>query len=50
MSQKNKKQFGVWMVTHHAKVAGKLDAEAQRFSLPGVAENVGAIFNTSEKA
>ena len=49
MSQKNKKQFGVWMDTHHATVVGKPDAEAQNFSVLGVAENAGATFNTSEK-
>jgi stalled ribosome rescue protein Dom34 len=49
MSQKNKKQFGVWMDTHHATVIGKLDAEALNFSVLGVAENAGASFNSSEK-
>ncbi len=49
MSQKNKKQFGVWMDSHHATVVGKLDAEAQNFSVLGVAENAGATFNSSEK-
>ncbi len=38
------------MDTHHATVVGKSDAEAQNFSVPGVAENAGAAFNTSEKA
>ncbi len=49
MSQKNKKQFGVWMDNHHATVVGKLDAEAQNFSVLGHLENAGADFNTSEK-
>ena len=49
MSQKNKKQFGVWMDTHHATVVGRLDEEALNFSVLGVAENAGATFNTSEK-
>ncbi|MFN2458802.1 MAG: hypothetical protein ABR502_11430 [Chitinophagaceae bacterium] len=49
MSQKNKKQFGVCMDSHHATVLGKLDAEAQNFSVLGVSENAGATFNTSEK-
>jgi stalled ribosome rescue protein Dom34 len=49
MSQRNKKQFGVWMDTHHATVVGKSDAEAQNFSVLGHAENAGATFNTSEK-
>lgn len=49
MSQKNKKQFGVWMDTHHATVVGRLDGEAQNFSVIGHAENAGAETNTSEK-
>ena len=49
MTQKNKKQFGIWMDTHHATVVGKPDAAAQDFSVLGVAENAGATFNTSEK-
>ena len=49
MSQKNKKQFGIWMDSHHATVVGKLDAEVQNFSVLGHAENAGADFNTSEK-
>ncbi len=49
MSQKNKKQFGVWMDTHHAIVIGRLDAEVESFSVLGYAENAGADFNTSEK-
>ena len=49
MSQKNKKQFGVWMDTHHATVVGRLDPEVQNFTVLGHAENAGAEFNTSEK-
>ena len=49
MTQKNKKQFGVWMDTHHATVVGRLDEEALNFSVLGVAENAAATFNTSEK-
>lgn len=49
MSQKNKKQFGVWMDTHYATVVGRADAEALNFSVLGHAENAGATFNTSEK-
>ena len=34
-TQKNKKQFGVWMDMHHAIVVGRLDAEyiAAKFNL-----------------
>ncbi len=49
MSQKSKKQFGVWMDTHHATVVGKMDAEAKNFSVIGHAENAGPGFNSSEK-
>jgi stalled ribosome rescue protein Dom34 len=49
MSQKKKKQFGVWMDSHHATVVGRSDSEAENFSVLGVAENAGATFNTSEK-
>lgn len=49
MSQKSKKQFGVWMDSHHATVVGKPDAEAENFSILGHAKNAGAGFNTSEK-
>ncbi|MBA2250883.1 MAG: hypothetical protein H0W12_11910 [Chitinophagaceae bacterium] len=49
MSQKNKKQFGVWMDSHHAVVVGKENAESENFSVLGHAENAGAEFNTSEK-
>ena len=37
------------MDTHHATVVGKLDADAQNFSVLGYAENAGADHNTSEK-
>ena len=49
MSQKNKKQFGVWMDTHHATVVGRANADTSDFSVLGHAENAGAEFNTSEK-
>src|SRR5580765_5407533 len=49
MTQKNKKQFGVWMDTHHATVVGRANADTQDFSVLGYAENAGAEFDTSEK-
>ena len=49
MSQKSKKQFGVWMDLHHATVVGKPNADAESFSVLGHAENAGAEFNSSEK-
>ena len=49
MTQKNKKQFGVWMDTHHATVVGKTTPEAEDFIVLAVAGNAGAEHNTSEK-
>ncbi len=34
MSQKNKKQFGIWMDNHHATVIGRTNAES--FSVIGL--------------
>ena len=41
MSQKNKKQFGVWMDTHHATVVGRAEPETLNFNILGHAENAG---------
>lgn len=49
MSQKNKKQFGVWMDTHHATVIGRASADSTDFSVLGNAGNAGATPNSSEK-
>ena len=49
MTQKNKKQFGVWMDTHHATVMGRATAETEDFTVLAVAGNAGAEHNTSEK-
>lgn len=49
MKQKNKKQFGVWMDTHHATVVGKANADTENFTVLAVAGNAGAEHNTSEK-
>ena len=49
MTQKNKKQFGVWMDTHHATVMGRANADMENFTVLGVADNAGAEHNTSEK-
>ncbi len=49
MTQKNKKQFGVWMDTHQATVIGRATAETEDFSILGSAGNAGAEHNTSEK-
>ena len=49
MTQKSKKQFGVWMDTHHATVVGRVNAGTDVFSVLGLAGNAGADHNTSEK-
>ena len=49
MSKKNKKQFGVWMDTHHAAIVGRENAEAEDFTLLAHASNAGAENNSSEK-
>jgi len=49
MTQKNKKQFGIWMDTHHAIIVGRANADSENFIVVGVAGNAGAEHNTSEK-
>jgi len=49
MTQKNKKQFGIWLDTHHATVIGRANADAEDFTVLAVADNAGAEHNTSEK-
>jgi len=49
MRQKNKKQCGVWMDTHHATVVGRATADTEDFTVLAVAGNAGAEHNTSEK-
>lgn len=48
MSVKIKKQFGVWMDTHHATIIGHADASTEGFSVLGHAGNEGAAGNSSE--
>lgn len=50
MSVKNKKQFGVWMDTHHATIIGHADANAGGFSVLGHVKNPGADGNSNENA
>jgi len=49
MTQKIKKQFGVWMDTHQATVVGRATADTEDFTVLAVADNAGAEHNTSEK-
>lgn len=50
MSQKNKKQFGVWMDTHNATIIGREDADANEFMVLGHVKNNGADANSNENA
>lgn len=49
MSIKNKKQFGVWMDSHHATIVGRENIETGNFIILGRAENAGADSNSNEK-
>ena len=50
MTQKNKKQFGVWMDSHHATIVGKKDSDNEYFDILGHVKNAGADSNSSENA
>ena len=50
MSVKNKKQFGVWMDTHHATIVGHAESGAGGFHILGHASNSGADGNSNENA
>lgn len=49
MSIKNKKQFGIWMDSHHATIVGRESIETGNFIILGHAENAGAESNSNEK-
>ena len=50
MSQKNKKQFGVWMDSHHATVTGRENIEVGEFVILGHIKNDGPASNSNEHA
>jgi hypothetical protein len=50
MSGKNKKQFGVWMDSHHAIIIGRETSEDKDPIILARVENPGAEKNTSEYA
>jgi stalled ribosome rescue protein Dom34 len=50
MSQKNKKQFGVWMDSHHATLVGKENADASDFVILCHPQNTVPEGKSSEKA
>lgn len=45
----NKKQFGIWMDTHHATIVGKEHVDSGEFVVLGHASNAGAGSNSNEK-
>ncbi len=49
MSVKNKKQFGIWMDTHHATIVGHADSTDADFMVVGRARNPGDEGNSNEK-
>jgi stalled ribosome rescue protein Dom34 len=50
MTTHNKKQFGVWMDSQHATVAGKAGPESNDFVVLGHVKNPGADRNSNENA
>ena len=50
MSQKGKKQFGVWMDTHTAIIIGREEVETGEFVILGEVKNNGADRNSNENA
>lgn len=48
MSNKNKKQFGVWMDTHNATIVGREDVDSGEFIILGHVKNNGADNNSNE--
>jgi stalled ribosome rescue protein Dom34 len=49
MSQRNKKQFGVWMDSHHATLVGKENADTEDFVILCNTENKVPESKSSEK-
>ena len=50
MSQKNKKQFGVWMDSQNATIVGNENSESGEFTIIGQIKNDGPANNSSENA
>jgi stalled ribosome rescue protein Dom34 len=48
MSGKNKKQFGIWMDSHHATVVGRAQVDTGDFVVLGHSKNDGAGSNSNE--
>lgn len=49
MSEKNKKQFGVWMDSHKATIVGKESIDTGEFIILGHVANAGPDHNSNEK-
>ena len=50
MSDKNRKQFGVWMDSHHATIVGKDLSQDGEFAILGHVKNAGPDNNSNENA
>lgn len=50
MSEKSKKQFGVWMDSHHAIIVGKENIDSGDFVVLGHAKEEGQGGNSNENA
>ena len=50
MSEKSKKQFGVWMDSHHATIVGRENIDSGDFVVLGHETVDGQGYNTSENA
>ncbi len=50
MSEKNKKQFGIWMDSHHATIAGRANIDNGEFIILDHVKNSGADNNSNENA
>ena len=50
MSEKGKKQFGVWMDSHHATIVGRENVDSGNFVILGHEKVDAQGYNTSEKA
>ena len=50
MSEKNKKQFGVWMDSHHATIVGRENVDSGQFVVLGHEKMDGQGSNSNENA
>lgn len=50
MSEKNKKQFGVWMDSQHATIVGREQVDSGKFVIIGRAKNSSQGGNSNENA